>query len=476
MYRQLALSYLIIALAILSPAFATVGRILAQEYGSESTSVSNEIYPEYHQPPVESGYLDGNSSIVEPSGYDASYPEGRVLKYAHEPEYDEDGEYRQPTSFAFANKSTLLVSTKKSGQILAVRTEADLSVEERTQVVFESGNPSTPFSFGKILKVAQGIVAVVEESQSQILIFQFDDQVGSIDKLQMIGSLSAPGLPKDLEWDAANRRLFASATWGQRLYVWQLDGEFNQWTRLAEVDLPMCGGQVQLLPKHDAALVVDAFGRDYAFVSLTDFRVLRHDLLYGHNVTDLAATEDESMVFFPHQLINDTARSVTTNITWGGLMSNNLRWLRVDRMLQEEGIEIFKKGKFYPLGTPGNGAGDPSSLAVSSADQLAVTLAGTNRVAIQEEGESYFWQIDVGFRPVDCVYSADDARLFVLCQFSDEVSVVDLKKREVEHWSLGKLRYPDQVEIGERLFFSSKLSHDAWMSCHSCHSQGHTNG
>ena len=31
------------------------------------------------------------------------------------------------------------------------------------------------------------------------------------------------------------------------------------------------------------------------------------------------------------------------------------------------------------------------------------------------------------------------------------------------------------ADRGERLFSSAKLSHDGWMSCHSCHSDGHTN-
>ncbi|MEZ6138419.1 MAG: cytochrome c peroxidase [Pirellulaceae bacterium] len=35
---------------------------------------------------------------------------------------------------------------------------------------------------------------------------------------------------------------------------------------------------------------------------------------------------------------------------------------------------------------------------------------------------------------------------------------------------------PTSVERGERLFFFSKLAHDNWMNCHSCHSHGHTNG
>src|SRR4029077_11262463 len=32
------------------------------------------------------------------------------------------------------------------------------------------------------------------------------------------------------------------------------------------------------------------------------------------------------------------------------------------------------------------------------------------------------------------------------------------------------------ADQGERLFYDGRLSHDGWMSCHSCHTDGHSNG
>lgn len=157
-------------------------------------------------------------------------------------------------------------------------------------------------------------------------------------------------------------------------------------------------------------------------------------------------------------------------------MSNNIRWLRTDRLLHQTGVEVFKKGRFYPLGTPGNGAGDPSSMAVSSAGQIAITLGGTNRVAIGLQDDYYFRQWEVGYHPVDCTFSTDGRLLLVVNQFSDSISVVDVPAEKVQHVSLGALRSPTLSEHGEQLFFSARLSHDGWMSCHSCHSEGHTNG
>ena len=31
------------------------------------------------------------------------------------------------------------------------------------------------------------------------------------------------------------------------------------------------------------------------------------------------------------------------------------------------------------------------------------------------------------------------------------------------------------ADRGERLFFDGRLSHDGWLSCQSCHTDGHTN-
>jgi cytochrome c peroxidase len=41
---------------------------------------------------------------------------------------------------------------------------------------------------------------------------------------------------------------------------------------------------------------------------------------------------------------------------------------------------------------------------------------------------------------------------------------------------LGTMRRLTPEERGEVLFFDARLSHDGWMSCHSCHSDGHSSG
>lgn len=503
-----------------------------QSSHKEFLSASSEQYPEYHGGHTTSDESDrfqygysatghsrdaasatGNYSYTSASGYAESPDDyGRYESKEddagprYRAKYSDAGRYRQPVSMMVVDKKNILISTKLSGEILLVDVE-----KARVTQTFSEPNAQ----FGKILNLSDGVVAVVENQSSCVMLLQYDEPTSSIQK---VGGLQASGQLTDLAWDSENRNLYASGKWSQRLYRWTLPTLFDlDPAKLATIqttsaDLPMCGGKILLLPQHQIVMVTDPFGRDYAMLS-EELELLQHDRLYGHNVAALAATSDEQMVFFPHQLINEYAKSVTTDITWGGMLSNNIRWLRTERLLRESGEQIFRKGKFYPLGTPGNGAGDPSAMALSSSGRIAVALAGINRVAIGNEEDYYFRQLNVGFRPVDVAFSADDSQLFVLNQFSDSLSVVDLYPNQstpdplspnqeakgsesdhsetgsansgtstyqaqypVQHIALGPLREPTRAERGEQLFFNARLSHDNWMSCHSCHSQGHTNG
>lgn len=446
--------------------------LLASSFFIDTTFAqkSAEQYPEYHGATEEISAAHGQYG-----GY-SRYAQHDADSKRYTPEYSKDGTYRQPVSLISLPNSEVLVSAKLAGAVFRVET----STGKTESVWSEPG-----VSLGDIVAIDGSTFAVAEQSKSQVLVLQANDTRA----LSVIGRLDAPGKIKAVAWDSSDRTLYASGKWSQRLYKWSFTpgrlalGSCSE-AKTEFADLPMCGGQILVLPKNDLVLVVDPFGRDYVFVDRSTFEIRKHAQLYGHNIAGMAATADEEMIYFPHQLLNEYARSVTTDITWGGLMSNNIRWLRLERMLNESDDQIFRKGKFYPLGTPGNGAGDPSSMAVSSTGRIAITLGGTNRIAIGNQDDYYFRQVDVGFRPVDVCYSADEKQLYVANQFSDSVSVIDLDvndekyavRHSVRHISLGDLRPPTEVELGEQLFFNSRISHDGWMSCHSCHSEGHTNG
>src|SRR5207302_3757394 len=72
---------------------------------------------------------------------------------------------------------------------------------------------------------------------------------------------------------------------------------------------------------------------------------------------------------------------------------------------------------------------------------------------------------------------SDDRRAYVANHFSDSVSIVELGDGKlVKEIPLGPTPELQSAERGERLFFDARLAHDGWLSCHSCHSDGHSNG
>ncbi len=396
---------------------------------------------------------------------------GPSRQTGHRPSYAIDGEYRQPVDIVFVDAHSALVTTKLSGELY----ELQWSPTNFKQSFLSRVYRDPACSWGTAIVLAPNLVAVTECHAEQVVLFERTD-LG----WHPVARFETPGQAHSLAWDADRRLLIASGQWSQQLYRWQCDDqELNpqsSWLELPPVDLHMCGGELLRLPKHNLLLVTDAFGRNYRLLDSDTGDIVKSERVYGHNITGLASVHDETMVLFPHQLLSETAQSVQNEITWGGLLSNNLRWLRIDRMRDHSGHDIFRTGRFYPLGTNGDGCGDPSSLAVSSTGLLAITLGGTNRVAIGTEDDYYFRQFDVGYHPTSCQFSPDERALIVVNQFSDSLSIVGLSDDQVHHLSLGELRPPTQVERGEQAFFNSRLSHDGWMSCHSCHSQGHTSG
>jgi YVTN family beta-propeller protein len=83
----------------------------------------------------------------------------------------------------------------------------------------------------------------------------------------------------------------------------------------------------------------------------------------------------------------------------------------------------------------------------------------------------------VGCRPTALALSPDGETIFVADTLDDTISAVGTytgTRRAII--PLGPRPEPDLIDRGERLFYDAKLSHDGWLSCHSCHTDGHTNG
>ncbi|MDX1948472.1 MAG: cytochrome c peroxidase [Pirellulaceae bacterium] len=261
--------------------------------------------------------------------------------------------------------------------------------------------------------------------------------------------------------------------WSRRLTFVDLTGE----PRIARViDLPFAPRTQLLLAGRNRLIVGDAFGGQLAIVDPAEQTLLGVRQFPGHNIRGLGHSPDGKMLIVAHQLINDLAHSIRNDIHWGLLMSNDLRWLEVDAVLAG-GKELYHGAHMHPLGEAGRGGGDPGSLAVAASGTVCVAISGVHEVAIGKEGDFSMQRLTVGRRPTAVRIAADGRTAFIANTLDDSISVVDLTERQVTKTiSLGPLPGLSLAQQGELLFYDARLSHDNWMSCHSCHTDGHTSG
>jgi cytochrome c peroxidase len=106
-----------------------------------------------------------------------------------------------------------------------------------------------------------------------------------------------------------------------------------------------------------------------------------------------------------------------------------------------------------------------------------VTLAGVDEVAVGDEGDYTLKRMAVGKRPTAVLVLADGRTAAVANTHSDSISLIDLDQRRVRaEYALGPMAELSIAQRGEVLFHSARMSMDGWMSCQSCHTDGHSNG
>jgi YVTN family beta-propeller protein len=265
-----------------------------------------------------------------------------------------------------------------------------------------------------------------------------------------------------------------ASLWSRRLTLVALDEHGISIRQV--IDLPFAPRSQLLLPGRDRLLVADAFGGKFALIDPRSGDLVALREIPGHNIRGLGVSPSGEMLVVAHQMLNDLAHSDRNDIHWGLLMSNDLRWLKLDSVLTG-GDHLYHGGHMHPLGQSGRGGGDPGSLDVAPDGTVVVTISGVNEVAFGKEGDFSMQRLQVGCRPTAVKISPDGAAAYIANTFDDSISVLDLRRREITSTiSLGSLPELSLAQRGELLFYDARLSHDGWMSCHSCHTDGHSNG
>lgn len=293
--------------------------------------------------------------------------------------------------------------------------------------------------------------------------------------LQVVQKLAVSPYPVSLCLLDGGRQVSVASHWSRRVtfVAFSEDGKGSVGQVL---DLPFAPRTQLLLPEHGKLLVADSFSGQLALIDSATGKLADVREFPGHNIRGLGVSADGKMLLIAHQMLNELAHSIRNDIHWGLLMSNDLRWLQVDSVLAG-GKQLYQGAHMHPLGEAGRGGGDPGGLAVAPDGTVCVAISGVNEVAIGKEGDFSMHRVAVGRRPTAVGISKEGRTAYVANTLDDSISIINLSERKVTATiPLGPMPSLSLAARGELLFYDATISHDGWMSCHSCHTDGHANG
>jgi hypothetical protein len=244
---------------------------------------------------------------------------------------------------------------------------------------------------------------------------------------------------------------------------------------MGEVPLPFEARAV-LAIGDGRAVVADAFGGHLAVVDGQDASLVSVREIPAHNIRGMARSIEGDRVLMTHQVLNRSARTDMNDIHWAGFIGSMLRTIPVTALLDPD-ADLHAASTRQHLSDVGDGAGDPNGVLAIPGGRIAVALGGLDRVAFGPEGSSIGQRVGVGRRPVAMVRLPGSDQVAVANAFDDSVSLVTLAYgSKPVSIALGPTPEPDPIRRGRLRFYDARLSHDGWMSCHSCHTDGHANG
>jgi YVTN family beta-propeller protein len=375
---------------------------------------------------------------------------------------------RQPVALLCADQGkTVLVANRRSGSISVIDATTRAVVGE-----YDIGGGLADLA---LLRDGRRLFAVDAVSNELLLIEYRDRVVRVIDRLKV----SASPVRLVLEGDGA--ACAVASLWSRTLtFATVSNGPMGEGSRLAlvgDLELPFCPRELASSGNGSTLVVADGFGGRLAVVDATRRKIETVRTIPGHNIRGMSFTPDGRSLVIAHQHLDHLAQTTFDDVHWGLLVRNHLRVLRTDALLKAgSDSALFEGGGLFDLGDVGYAAGDPGAMAFDRGGNLIVALSGVNEIAITAGPSQGPRRIVVGQRPAALAPEPDGSVVYVADSLGETVSVVEIKSgMRAATISLGPSPEATAALRGERLFYSAKLSHDGWMSCHSCHSDGHTN-
>jgi YVTN family beta-propeller protein len=367
---------------------------------------------------------------------------------------------REPVALALAEDGRWLFAANRRGTVSVI----DVN-ESKATAEAEAGKSLADLA---VTPDGKRLLAVDEEAGELVVLSRKGPELTVAHRLAVAATpVSVVAMPD-------GSRCCVASLWSRRLSVIDLGGDRPKVVHA--VALPFAPRKQLALGDGGRVLVADSFGGQLAVVDPGAGKVESVRAVPGHNVRGLALTADGKGVLLAQQVLGGLARTTRDDVHWGNVLTNDVRVLGVAELLRPD-ADLLRGSELHGLGDVGKGAGDPSGVAVAAGGTVVVTLGGTGEVALGPERDVGRDRLAVGRRPAAVAVSPDGKRAYVANTFADSVSVVDVPGRKVAgEVSLGTIPELSPAQEGERLFYDARLSLEGWFSCHSCHTDGHTNG
>lgn len=313
------------------------------------------------------------------------------------------------------------------------------------------------------------LVLATDEAEHRLLLLTYRDG-----KVTLRGRVPVGPSPVSVTLTSSGNLAVVASSWSHSLTLVRLPVDTSQVPQ--RISLPFAPRTQLALPDDRTLLVADAFGGRLGVVDLVDRRLRHVHDLPAHNLRGLALSSDRRHLLVTHQVLNPLARTTSNDVFWGLLMSNNIWRLPLSDVLDGQ-APLARRGRVVPLGQAGQAAGDPADVRVLGDESFVVALAGVHQLGIGHHDRIGITRVRTGRGPRRLLVDQARRRALVTATFDDCVTLVDLAtERHIADISLGPRPADGDYERGEQLFFDATLSRDGWMSCHSCHVDGHSNG
>ena len=236
-------------------------------------------------------------------------------------------------------------------------------------------------------------------------------------------------------------------------------------------------------------IAADAFGGGLAEVDPANPGSAKYLNLPGVNLRGLAIGEGRELLV-AHMAQSSTTPINPTAVDWGLVISSKVSALRLTEFgATGRGLNVRR----LTLDGSGHGAADPSAIAATpDGTRVVVAVAGSHQLLWIDRsvgaranadllplGDSQkIREVGVGRSPVAVILDSGATYAVTADAMGDSLTVVSMDElKVVATVKLGPgAAAGTAIQRGEAAFRDANLAMDRWMTCATCHADGHTNG